>query len=430
MANDQTFSPVSFDAFDPVIEAAQRRKEQEQLAQIPGGFFQPSQPTLLSQLLAGAPAQAATPAQPAPQTASNGTPAQSLLEAAQRDPSIVGKLLSSSLPGPRAMGQQLLAQMNQPQFNFQMTPDGTMVATDSRKGTVTPVYQSPKPKQFVQTADGAVVAVDPVSGSAQPVYQGGPKLSAIPPGYEPDPNGGIRPIKNGPQDSGAVMKRRVDEALSAGLQEGTPQFKQYVLTGELPAAVATAGQPKPLPSAALSAQNEDLDAIQAATTINGALADAKSQIETGKLALGPLTNFISSAKNWAGNSDDNSKNYASFLATLEKIRNDSLRLNKGVQTEGDAQRAWNELFNNLNDPKVVGQRIEEITALNQKAIAYRQARINQTRSDYGQGSLDASAVVSGVSPQQKPGNLPVGAVVRQNGRTYRKQADGTFVEAP
>jgi hypothetical protein len=90
-------------------------------------------------------------------------------------------------------------------------------------------------------------------------------------------------------------------------------------------------------------------------------------------------------------SDADSRNFASFQSTLEKLRNDSLRLNKGVQTEGDAVRAWNELVKNINDPQVVRQRLAEIREINNRAIALRKYNIDVIRSNFGVGPLDTSA---------------------------------------
>jgi hypothetical protein len=99
------------------------------------------------------------------------------------------------------------------------------------------------------------------------------------------------------------------------------------------------------------------------------------------------------AKNATGLSNQASRNYASFQAALEKLRNDSLRLNRGVQTEGDAVRAWNELVKNINDPKVVKQRLEEIIRNNKVAAEYRRNVIQQRRADNGLEPLDIDRMV-------------------------------------
>jgi len=171
-----------------------------------------------------------------------------------------------------------------------------------------------------------------------------------------------------------------------------PNTKQFVaLTGEGGAPLPSkSAAPKPLPPAALKMQQEALDAIGTAGTINADLASVEGLIDTGKLDFGPVSNLKNKALNAAGASTEQSRNFATFQSTLEKLRNDSLRLNKGVQTDGDAQRAWNELLQNINDPEVVKQRLAEIQKINERVAALQQMNIDQIRANYGADPLDAS----------------------------------------
>lgn len=148
------------------------------------------------------------------------------------------------------------------------------------------------------------------------------------------------------------------------------------------------GDGRPLPVAALRIQKEELDAIGTASGINADLAGVEKQLASGKIKLGPVENVESKGLNLAGMSTESSRNFATFQSTLEKLRNDSLRLNKGVQTEGDAQRAWNEIMNNVNDKKLVQQRLKEVQRINQRAVDLRRNNINVIRANYGQEPLD------------------------------------------
>jgi len=74
-------------------------------------------------------------------------------------------------------------------------------------------------------------------------------------------------------------------------------------------------------------------------------------------------------------------------------------LNKGVQTEGDSQRAWNELIANINDPKVVQQRILEIQRLNQMASDFKRNMIVQRREDNKLNPIDFNRVLGGNQSQ-------------------------------
>lgn len=147
-----------------------------------------------------------------------------------------------------------------------------------------------------------------------------------------------------------------------------------------------------LPTPALKLQQEEVDAIGIASSINADVGSLRKQIEEGKLQLGPVKNIIGQGRNALGMSDENSRNLASFKASIEKLRNDSLRLNKGVQTEGDAIRAMNELIANINDPGVVKKRLDEIQKINERAVNLRKNNIELIRRNFGVPSLDTEAV--------------------------------------
>jgi hypothetical protein len=137
-------------------------------------------------------------------------------------------------------------------------------------------------------------------------------------------------------------------------------------------------------------QQEGLDAIGLASSLNADLKALDEQVSSGKLKLGMVDNLLGTAKNYVGMSDEQSRNLVTFKATLEKQRNDSLRLNKGVQTEGDAQRAWNELIANINDPKLVSQRLKEISAINERASNLRKLEVDTVRRNYGLDPMEMS----------------------------------------
>lgn len=188
-------------------------------------------------------------------------------------------------------------------------------------------------------------------------------------------------------------------------------------SAEAIAASRTPGN-KPLPPQALKMQQEALDAIGTASGINADMGAVDKQLEKGTLQLGPVENLISKGKNVAGLSDSNSRNFASLTSTLEKLRNDSLRLNKGVQTEGDAQRAWNELIANINDPDSVRQRIAEITAINERAASLRKREVDVVRMNYGHDPMDTSAF----------SNVPAAVGSRSSGLSFDADKERRYQE--
>jgi hypothetical protein len=148
---------------------------------------------------------------------------------------------------------------------------------------------------------------------------------------------------------------------------------------------------KPLPPNALKMQQEALDAIGTSSSINADLGALEKQIETGKLKFGPVSNLINKGRNTLGASTEESRNFGSANATLERLRNESLRLNAGVQTDGDAQRAWSELIQNVNDTDFVKQRLAEIKNINKRGAELQQLKIDGIRANYGHEPLDTSA---------------------------------------
>lgn len=152
--------------------------------------------------------------------------------------------------------------------------------------------------------------------------------------------------------------------------------------------------PASLPASALKMQQELVDEMTTAKNIEKDLSVLDNQIAEGKLKIGPVNNVVSSVQNTLGLSSPQSRNFASFKATLEKLRNDSLRLNKGVQTEGDAQRAWNELFNSINDPQVVQQRLAEIRAINARAADQKRMQVDAIRANFGAGPYEQGGLAN------------------------------------
>jgi len=193
---------------------------------------------------------------------------------------------------------------------------------------------------------------------------------------------------------GPRFARQVAPVVNVGGGMKAPSGYRFNASGELEAIRGGPADKKAsqkLPTSALKMQQEELDAIGTAASIGADLSAVEKMIDDKKLNLGPVSNLASQAKNYVGASDESSRNFSTFKSTLEKLRNDSLRLNKGVQTEGDAQRAWNELVANINDPKVVKQRLGEIRKINERAVGLRRMNVDAIRSNFGVDTMDTGA---------------------------------------
>jgi hypothetical protein len=171
---------------------------------------------------------------------------------------------------------------------------------------------------------------------------------------------------------------------------------------------------KPLPASVLKIQDDVIQKLGISGSINADLKGIEDQITSGKLSFGPVSNLVGAGLNAAGISTEQSRNFASFKSTLERLRNESLRLNAGVQTDGDAQRAWNELFSSINDTELVKQRLQEIQRINARGAELQNTRLNSARREYGFDPYDATPLQNQPSaiapstgvPQGRPGPTP------------------------
>lgn len=197
---------------------------------------------------------------------------------------------------------------------------------------------------------------------------------------------------------GDIAKDR--ELKQAQIDQAKARTNQYQTTADKNSRTV-----KGLPATLQKMEDGDIEAIGSTKTMNDSLDKIHSQISDGSLQLGVVENATSSVMNALGKSDESSANHASFEATLEKLRNESLRLNKGTQTNDDAVRAWNELITNIKDPKIVQQRIKEIAGYNNAASGIKAATINNRRRNQGLDELNVDEVLAGTK-QQPPQSQP------------------------
>jgi hypothetical protein len=169
---------------------------------------------------------------------------------------------------------------------------------------------------------------------------------------------------------------------------------------------------RPMSAGVQSKEDEDIADVQSIQSVNTQIDQILGDLESGSLELGPINNLVSRGQNLAGLSTPGSRNFAILEATLEKLRNDSLRLNKGVQTEGDAVRAWNEITKYVTDPKVVAEQLARVRELNGIAERQRLQRINVRRSRNGYDAFNPAEIGLGGGMQVQP---PATAATPQGG---------------
>jgi len=172
--------------------------------------------------------------------------------------------------------------------------------------------------------------------------------------------------------------------------DGTVSVRKSSLFDELEKTANKNKKPTALSTKAQTAEDEDFYAID---TSQGILSDIDyytDLIDDDKLSFGFVEGIGDSTARLLGIAGEEEINSAQFDTFLEKLRNDTLRLNKGVQTEGDAKRALNEIIQNKNDTEVVRAQLKKLREYNERAVELRKRNINRRRKSQNVGAFDFS----------------------------------------
>jgi hypothetical protein len=139
---------------------------------------------------------------------------------------------------------------------------------------------------------------------------------------------------------------------------------------------------KVLPPAALKMESENITtAYESAQLANQVDSQIKSLITSG-VQFSPAKNAMLATKSAMGSTDPEVLAYNDFQQFKTKLVNDTLRLNKGVQTEGDAVRAANELTNARSTQDVV-RSLQKIRNINAQAVAMQNQIVTSRRKTGG-----------------------------------------------
>ena len=147
---------------------------------------------------------------------------------------------------------------------------------------------------------------------------------------------------------------------------------------------------KPMPMAAVK---EDLaidEVIAGAKSTADMISKHVGRFQRGEVSFDPLSRGLASVASATGTGRIKTANYTEFKADLQKMVNDSLRLNKGVQTEGDAQRAVKELMG-ANDNVTVMRAMKRLADINKQAAQLQQRKRQTLYSNYGRSTAPANS---------------------------------------
>ncbi|TBH23643.1 hypothetical protein ELG64_09060 [Rhizobium leguminosarum] len=148
--------------------------------------------------------------------------------------------------------------------------------------------------------------------------------------------------------------------------------------------------PKPLPAPAVKLQQEALDAIGSINQTNQNIDGIIAQIDSGNLLTDIANRSVSKAANFVGSSTPQSRALSSYDANIKKMVNDSLLLAKGVQTEGDAQRAADAILAAPYDTQAVKERLAELRQINARSAEMKKLANDQLRAEFGHEPMDYS----------------------------------------
>jgi hypothetical protein len=175
-----------------------------------------------------------------------------------------------------------------------------------------------------------------------------------------------------------------------GEQKIVPNEEIIKYQKEMKALTKTEKKPIRMSTAAFKAEDEDFTALDLSDGINDDVGTYIDLIQNKKMSLNLFDKPMDKIRTSIGQADEDVQNRANFDAFLNKLRNDTLRLNKGTQTEGDAERALLEIVANKTDEKIVVARLQEIQRINERAIKNRRRAINRRRKNEGVDVFDFS----------------------------------------
>lgn len=201
---------------------------------------------------------------------------------------------------------------------------------------------------------------------------------------------GVRSPTRQEKDAREIQKDVAKERLLSPVKKDFEGFKTDENIRQKEAEIE-AQKLAPLPQAVLKERTDLLDDISTNSSIVADLGTIKKQVDSGNLNLGFFKNLALKGKAYAGSNDTEVLNYNTYITSLEKLRNDSLRLNKGIQTDSDARRAWDEIMGNPYNSAIVSKRLEEIQNINSRAMEIKKNLVNAIHDNYGKPKYDFSA---------------------------------------
>lgn len=205
------------------------------------------------------------------------------------------------------------------------------------------------------------------------------------------PPGGRRVMPAQKDQAPSALQERIAAAQAMGASDD--DIRRMVIGREGAAAGA-----EPIPVQALNQLLSVEDALNASQVVSDIIKKHADRMTRGELEVYPEDAIGARLRTAIGRTNANDVNVNEFRADMTRIVNESLRLNKGVQTEGDAQRAAQELMA-ANDQKTAARAMKRLAELNQRAVQLQRQKQALVRKNYGQ---DAEGNPLGQQPATTP----------------------------
>ena len=155
-------------------------------------------------------------------------------------------------------------------------------------------------------------------------------------------------------------------------------------------------------------ENDIRSATSKAVDVGDKIAGHLKALELGTLKPGAestIRTAVASKTGYFGN--DNTDAMASLMQDAAEARDAVLAMNAGVQTDGDAERAYQRILTSKNDPNMLKTALEKLVDVQSKAVMSKQLEGEAIRSNRGLDAVDyageyRSRTGRGNAPQQPP----------------------------
>jgi hypothetical protein len=182
------------------------------------------------------------------------------------------------------------------------------------------------------------------------------------------------------QDLKALELRFADKKETQKLQQNFIASQKEADRANRLAMAELARESKPLPAGIQKAEDADYDAAQAAINLAKDADKYLTSIKSGNIKFGLKDRISITARSALGSGDPDVVARNDFERFKTTLVNESLRLNKGTQTEGDAARATKEL-QGAESAADAGKAIQTLRDLNARRAGDYKSSIERRRAN-------------------------------------------------